>query len=113
MKYGSFPPDESYRPVLVVGGVSAGAGAGAGVGAAAAGRLVRRRCGGGAAAGAAEAGGAAAVGPFKRSAASRLTLDTVVAAGPTGPATAFPTVIFSASGLPVFSTGAVALAGTV
>jgi hypothetical protein len=48
-----------------------------------------------------------------RSAGSKLTFDTVVAAGPTGPTTWLPTLIVSASGLPVFSTGEVALAGTV
>jgi hypothetical protein len=38
---------------------------------------------------------------------------TVVAGGPTGGATELPTVILSASGLPVLSTGAVAVGGTV
>jgi hypothetical protein len=35
-----------------------------------------------------------------------------LAGGPTGGATWLPTLIVSASGLPVFSTGAVAAAGT-
>src|SRR5437867_234449 len=47
-----------------------------------------------------------------RSAGSRLT-ETVVAGGPTGGATALPTLTLSASGLPVLSTGAVVVAGTV
>ncbi len=50
--------------------------------------------------------------PFMRSAGRRLTLLTVFAAGPTGGAFWLPTFTCRASGLPVFSTGAVALAGT-
>ena len=49
---------------------------------------------------------------MSRSAASKLTFETVVAAGPTAAATVLPTVIFRASALPVFRTGAVAVAGT-
>jgi hypothetical protein len=65
----------------------------------------------GAGAGAAVAG--AAAGPARiKSAGNRLTLFTVVAAGPTGGATELPTVILSASGFPVFKTGAVAVCGT-
>ena len=41
-----------------------------------------------------------------------LTFATVVAGGPTGAAMALPTVILSASGLPVLSTGALAVGGT-
>src|SRR5690348_2985281 len=100
--------DESYSPVLVVGGVSTG-GAAAG-GGARSGRVCSR--GIGAAAGGGEARVAAA-GPFRRSAGSRLTLETVVAAGPTGGATVVPTVALRASGLPVLRIGAVAFAGTV
>ena len=80
MTDGSFPPDESYSPALVVGGVSAGVGTGAGGGAA--GRRARGR-----GAGVVGAGGAAAAATgadaFIRSAGRRLTLETVVAAGPT------------------------------
>ena len=57
-------------------------------------------------------GATAACPPRIRSAGSRLTLLTVVAGGPTGGATELPTVILSASGLPVLSTGAVAVGGT-
>jgi hypothetical protein len=112
--------DESYSPVtvFVAGdcGVSVGA---AGGGAVAAGALVRGRspldrCVGRGAAPLCGAGaGAAAWPPRNRSAGSRLTSRTVVEGGPTGGATAVPTVILSASALPVFSTGAVALGGTV
>ena len=99
------PADESHSPVLVVGGVSAdGGGDGAGV----AGRRTRRFGAGGGADGA----GAAARPPFSRSAGSRLTFVTVVAGGPTGGAIALPTLILSASGLPVLSTGAAAVGGT-
>ena len=63
----------------------------------------------GAGAGAAPAG---ACGPRIRSGPSRLTLRTVVAAGPTGGASAVPTEMRRASGLPVVSLGAVAVAGT-
>jgi len=104
-----------YSPLFDVGGVSAvaagGGAAGAGDGAA---RVGARR--GAAARGAGEAVGGeapAAGGVLSKSAGSRLTLDTVVAGGPTGPVTALPTLIDSASGLPVLSTGAVAVAGTL
>ena len=100
--------DESYSPVLVVGGVSAGGG-GAVVGA----RRARGRGATGGAAAGAGAAGTTAAGPFIRSAGSRLTFETVVAAGPTAGAMLVPTVILRASGLPVLSTGAVAFAGTV
>src|SRR5579864_9299444 len=100
--------DESYSPVLVVGGVSAGGGA-AGGGAC---RARGRGAGCGAAAGDGAAGPVAA-GPLRRSAGSRLTFETIVAAGPTAGAMLVPTVTLRASGLPVLSTGAVAFAGTV
>src|SRR5256885_6658446 len=100
MLCGGLAADELYSPVLVVGGVSAGGGAGA----VAAGRRTRGR-GFGASAGVAGAAAAAACPPLSRSGPSRLTSVTVVAGGPTGGATALPTLILSASGLPVLSTG--------
>ena len=104
-----------YSPLFDVGGVSVvGPGVGAGGGGAGDARVGARRVT--AAGGAAEGGGveaAAAAGVLSKSAGSRLTLDTVVAIGPTGRAVASPTLIDSASGLPVLSTGAVAVAGTV
>ena len=94
--------DESYWAVLVSGGGDGpGSAAAAGAG------------GAGAAFAGGDAAGAAAAGDFSRSAGSRLTFDTVVAGGPIGPATWLPTLILSASGLPVLSTGAVAFDGTV
>ena len=104
--------DESYWALLVVG---AGSGGGGGVGATSAGGRLRARglgVGGGAAARGVGAG-AWAAGDRMRSAATRLTLEIVVAGGPTGGATAVPTLMRSASGLPVFNTGAVAVVGTV
>src|SRR5437773_614467 len=92
MPRGALAADESYSPVLVVGGVAAGSGAGAAV---AAGRRTRGRgLGAGAAVGAGGAGvGAAARPPLSRSADSKLTFVTVVAGGPTGGATALPTLM--------------------
>ena len=52
-----------------------------------------------------------AVGPFISAAGARLTVVTLPG-GPTGGAVVDPTVTFSASGFPAFSTGAVAVAGT-
>src|SRR5438128_1927475 len=101
-----FPADESYSPVFMVGGVWAGAVCGGGAG------RRRRGRGFGAGAGCAAGAGAAACRAFKRSAASRLTLATVVAGGPTGGVILLPTLILSASGLPVLSIGAAALGGT-
>jgi hypothetical protein len=106
MRHHGFRVDESYSPALVVGGVSAGAVGGTGAaGAGCRGRWVR---GAGAGAGC----DATAAGAFSKSAGMRLTFETVVAGGPTGGATVLPTVILSASGLPVFNIGAVAVAGT-
>ena len=101
-----------YSPLFDVGGVSVVGARTGGGGAGDASVGVRRvtAAGGGAEGGGVEA--AAAAGVLSRSAGNRLTLDTVVAAGPTGPAVAVPTLIDSASGLPVLSTGAVAVAGT-
>src|SRR5678815_4463475 len=99
---------------LLVGSGGGADGGGAGCGAAGAGGVERGagRLPAGRGAGAAGAGAAAAPAR-RRSAGSRLTSLIRVAAGPTGGATAVPTVTRSASGLPVFSTGAVAVAGTV
>src|SRR5438445_577093 len=104
MRHGALAADESYCPVLVVGGVSA-----VGEGAAVTGRRTRGR---GLGAGESAADGAAGVGAaacprLSRSAGRRLTLVTVVAGGATGGATVLPTLIRSASGFPVLSTGAV------
>jgi hypothetical protein len=103
-----------YSPLLVVGGVSIGAGgAAAGGGGGAARRVGAVRARGVVTLGAGGATDDWAAGALRRLAGSRLTSETVVAAGPTGPAVVVPTVIFSASGFPVLSTGAVAVAGTV
>ena len=63
----------------------------------------------------AEAGGGATAccGPRIRSAPLRLTFEAIFPGGPTGGATAEPTLIRSASGLPALSSGAVAVSGTV
>jgi hypothetical protein len=109
---GSFRADESYSPVFVVGADCVGSAGG--VEPLGAERRTRGfRGGAGAVVGAVGEGAADAACPvFNRLAASRLTSDTVAAGGPTGGATALPTVIFKASGLPVLSTGATAFAGT-
>ena len=65
--------------------------------------------GGGAAAWAA---GGDACPVLSKSAGSKLTSATLVAGGPTAGAMVLPTVILSASGLPVFSNGAAAVDGT-
>ena len=110
---GSFRADESYSPVFVVGTDCAGAAGG--VEPLGAERRTRGFRGGAGAVvgGDGEGAGDAACPLFNRLAGSRLTSETVVAGGPTGGATALPTVIFNASGLPVLSTGATAFAGTV
>ena len=112
MNYGSFRADESYSPAFVVGVDCAGAAGG--VEALGAERRTRGfGVGAGAVVGAIGAGAGDAACPlYNRLAGSRLTSETVVAGGPTGGATALPTVIFKASALPVLSTGATAFAGT-
>jgi len=109
--------DESYSPVVFVAGGGGGAavgGAGAVVaGAGAGGRLALGLGAGGGAAVDAAGAGAAGCPVRSRSAGSKLTSRTVVEGGPTGGTTVFPTVILSASALPVFSSGAVAVGGTV
>ena len=94
MNCGGVPADESYSPVFVVGAGSTGAGGGVD----AVGADARLRARGAGAGGAGEVAGAGAPGPFNKSAGNRLTLETVVAGGPTGAATVLPTVILSASG---------------
>jgi len=106
--------DESYSPVVFVAGGGGGAGAVV-TGAVAGGLWALGRAAGGGAGAAVDAAGAGAAGcPVRsRSAGSKLTSRTVVEGGPTGGTTVFPTVILSASALPVFSSGAVAVGGTV
>src|SRR6185503_898283 len=91
----SLPPDESYCVAWFDGAVAGGRAAGAGAAAAGAGCAP-----------------AVADGPFIRSGPSRLTFAATLPGGPTGGATALPTVIFSVSGLPALSFGAVAVGGT-
>src|SRR6185437_2567419 len=71
----------------------------------------------GAGAGAGAAGGGEAPGagdpPRIKSAGLRLTFEVTLPGGPTGGATAAPTVTLRASGLPALSKGAVAVVGTV